>query len=57
LAGIDDRFEHIGAATAELVASKISFNQFGIPTDPKLILIEGRWVGGQSLKRKKTKSL
>lgn len=57
LAGIDDRFEHIGAATVELVASKIAFNQFGIPSDPKLTLIEGRWVDGQSLRKaRKTKA-
>ena len=53
LAGIDDRFDHIGAATAELVASKISFNQLGIPSDPKLILVEGRWVDGRSLRKAK----
>jgi len=52
VAGIDDRFDHIGAATVELVASKIAFNQYGIPSDPRLILIEGRWVNGPSVRRK-----
>ena len=51
LAGINDRYEHIGAATVELVASKIAFNQYGIPEHPKLILIEGFWVQGKSLRR------
>lgn len=49
-AGIDDRYEHIGATTVELVASKITFNQYGIPATPKIILIEGRWVNGKSLR-------
>jgi len=52
LAGINDRYDHIGAATVELVASKIAFNQSGIPAHPKLILIEGFWVDGKSLRRK-----
>jgi LacI family transcriptional regulator len=51
LAGINDRYEEIGAATVELVASKIAFNQYGVPPYPKLILIEGHWVEGKSLRR------
>ncbi len=51
LAGINDRYEHIGAATVELVASKIAMNQFGIPPYPKITLIEGHWVNGKSLRQ------
>ena len=51
-AGINDRYDHIGAATVELAASKIAFNQYGVPAQPKLILIEGFWVAGKSLRRK-----
>jgi LacI family transcriptional regulator len=51
-AGIHDRYEQIGAATVELVASKIAFNQFGIPPYPKLILIEGHWMDGKSIRGK-----
>jgi len=43
--------EHIGAATVELVASKIALNQFGIPPYPKITLIEGHWVSGKSLRQ------
>jgi len=50
-AGINDRYDHIGAATVDLVASKIAFNQYGIPPYPKLILIEGHWVIGKSVRR------
>ena len=52
LAGINDRYDHIGAATVELAAAKIAFNQYGVPAHPKLILIEGFWVAGKSLRRK-----
>ena len=51
LAGINDRYDEIGAATVELIASKIAFNQYGVPTNPRLILIEGRWVDGRSVRR------
>jgi LacI family transcriptional regulator len=51
LAGINDRYDQIGAATVELVASKIAFNQYGIPAQPKIILVEGHWLDGKSLRR------
>lgn len=50
-AGIDDHYDEIGAATVELVASKIAFNQYGIPAKPRLILIEGHWVDGKTVRR------
>ncbi len=53
LAGIDDRYGEIGAATVELVAAKIGFNHYGVPAIPRLILIEGRWVAGRSLRRQR----
>lgn len=52
-AGIDDRYAEIGAAAVELTASKISFNQYGIPQYPRLLLIDGQWVDGESLCSKK----
>lgn len=52
LAGIDDRYDQIGGAAVELVASKIAFNQFGIPSHRRLILIEGTWRDGKSAPRK-----
>jgi LacI family transcriptional regulator len=45
-AGIDDHYEEIGAVAVELVASKLAFNQYGIPARPRLTLIEGHWVDG-----------
>ena len=52
LAGVNDRYDEIGAATVELVASKIAFNQYGIPPRPRLILIEGHWMAGTSLRHR-----
>jgi LacI family transcriptional regulator len=51
IAGILDRYDEIGAATVDLVASKIALNQYGVPPTPKLILIEGKWKDGKSLRR------
>ncbi len=53
LAGVDDRYAEIGAATVELAASKIGFNHFGIPKIPRLLLIEGKWKTGRSVQRQK----
>jgi hypothetical protein len=50
-AGIDDRYGEIGAVTVELTASKIGFNHYGIPPISRLILIEGRWLSGRSIRR------
>jgi len=51
-AGIDDRYGEIGAAAVELAASKIAFNQFGVPDHPKLLLIEGKWIDGKTAPRR-----
>jgi LacI family transcriptional regulator len=52
-AGINDRYDDIGAATVELVASKIAFNQYGIPKNARLILIEGLWMNGKSVRKQR----
>jgi LacI family transcriptional regulator len=51
-AGINDRYDLIGEATVELVASKIALNQYGIPAVSKLLLIEGYWINGSSVRKK-----
>jgi LacI family transcriptional regulator len=48
--GIDENHEMIGAATLELVATQILHNQAGLPSNPKLTLIEGSWVEGTTLR-------
>jgi LacI family transcriptional regulator len=53
-AGIDDHYDEIGAITAELIASKLAFNHYGIPAKPRLTLIEGHWVDGPTAPRRKS---
>jgi LacI family transcriptional regulator len=49
--GIEEGHELIGATVVELVAAKIIQNDFGVPAVEKLILIEGKWVDGETIRR------
>jgi LacI family transcriptional regulator len=51
-AGIDQNSEEIGRAAVQLVISLIHYNECGIPKVCREVLIEGRWVNGQSLPAK-----
>jgi LacI family transcriptional regulator len=48
--GLEERHETIGAATLDLVAARIHNNEYGLPDEPKLILIDGRWNDGETLR-------
>ena len=52
LAGIDEKNDVIGASAVEWVASRMIRNEYGVPPHPKLILIEGRWMNGATLRDK-----
>ncbi len=49
LAGIDQRFESVGAAAVDLVAGQINRNERGLPEEPHVLKVAGRWVEGASL--------
>ena len=49
VAGIDQEFEFIGAATVDLVVEQCLLGEFGIPTRPKDVLLEGVWVEGATV--------
>ncbi|HEU5396263.1 MAG TPA: LacI family DNA-binding transcriptional regulator [Verrucomicrobiae bacterium] len=48
-AGIDQRSAEIGRAAVQLLISLINHNERGIPAVCRELLIEGRWVDGDSL--------
>lgn len=50
LAGIEERNEALGAAALEWVASRLARNEYGPPETPRLLLFEGRWVDGTSVR-------
>lgn len=52
-AGIDQNSAEIGRAAVQLLITLINHNERGIPNVCRELLVEGRWVDGQSLPRKK----
>jgi DNA-binding LacI/PurR family transcriptional regulator len=44
--GIDQNNERVGAAAVDLVVEQLHGNTYGLPENPKTVLIEGRWVPG-----------
>ncbi len=50
LSGMEENHLVIGATVADLVVAQITRNEFGLPEHPKLILIEGSWVEGKTLR-------
>ena len=49
---IDEKGEVVGATALELVAAQIARNEFGPPAHPKVMMIEGRWMDGTTLRNK-----
>lgn len=56
--GSDDDFPHIdekprliGAVAVDIIIGQIQRNEVGIPADPKVVMVEGRWVDPSALKK------
>lgn len=49
-AGVDEKSDVVGAVALELIAAQIGRNEFGIPSHPRAMMIEGRWVPGATLR-------
>ena len=49
IAGIDQRFESVGAAAVDLLEGKINRGQRGLPSEPHVMKITGKWIEGSSL--------
>jgi DNA-binding LacI/PurR family transcriptional regulator len=48
--GMQENQTVIGARTVELLVDRIMDRDFGIPTDPRIEMVEGRWIEGSSLR-------
>lgn len=46
--GVDQNNERVGAAAVDLVVEQLHGNSYGIPENPKTVLIEGRWIAGRT---------
>ncbi|MCX8090186.1 MAG: LacI family transcriptional regulator [Verrucomicrobiae bacterium] len=46
--GIDEQHEFIGAAAVDMVVAQLEHNERGLPANPRSVLIDGRWVDGET---------
>lgn len=56
-AGIDQHLEHIGAATVDLVARQLVYNELGPPAFRKTVMIEPAWVDGDTVQPARERAL
>lgn len=49
-AGLDQKPEKVGAAAIDLIVGLIQRNETGLPADPKVVMVEGSWVEGPSVR-------
>jgi len=52
--GIDQRSQSVGAAAVDLLAIHLKNQDRGIPTSPQILLIEGQWMPGQTVRQIKS---
>jgi len=57
IAGIDQRPEHIGAASMDLIIGSLQRGERGVPDVPLTTMVEGTWVDGPSLTKKLSSTL
>lgn len=53
-AGINQHSEALAATAVDLLVAQLHRNELGVPTLPKLMLIEGTWVYGATVRAQKT---
>lgn len=49
IAGIRQNWERMGAALIDLLVSQINTNEFGLPSAPKLLQLDGQWSEGKTV--------
>lgn len=49
--GIDQPAEVLGAAAVDLVMAQLMQNESGVPMHPKIVMTEGVWREGMTVKR------
>ena len=53
IAGMCERTAVIGACAVDLVVEQLNYNRLGVPEIPKAVVVEGVWVDGKSLPRRR----
>jgi DNA-binding LacI/PurR family transcriptional regulator len=54
--GIDQRLDRVGAAAVDMLDSMLHQNEYGLPTVPKTVMLEGDWVDGETVRECKPAS-
>ena len=49
VAGVLPGYERLGPAAVNLLAGQLQHDDYGVPTDAKIVQVEGRWCDGASL--------
>lgn len=57
VAGIDQGFEKVGAAAVELLVEQLHRNERGIPDQQKVVMLEGCWREGKSVRHVNTQGV
>lgn len=52
VAGIDQCFENVGSAAVDLLVAQLHRNERGIPDRQKVVMVEGSWRDGNTVRRK-----
>lgn len=50
-AGVDQRISLVGATAVDVLVAQLSSNQRGVPAAPQLVLTEGQWHPGPTLRK------
>ena len=56
IAGIDQHSESLAATAVDLLVAQLHRSEYGSPKLPKLILVEGTWVSGATVRRQRRRS-
>lgn len=54
VAGVLPGYERLGGAAVNLLAEQLRHDDTGVPEDPKIVQVEGRWHAGATLPRRST---
>jgi len=54
LCGVDQNHELVGAAALDLVFAQLLHNEIGVPANPKVVLVKGRWIDQAETSHKST---
>jgi LacI family transcriptional regulator len=48
--GIDQRLDGVGAAAIDMLGAMVHQNEYGLPEMPKIVVMEGQWAAGRTVR-------